>query len=175
MTDAGDGAAQAKMLALGELERAYRHELAALDALSPADLERPVWTGEGDGWRIRDLIPHYARWQRIAALAARRIAAGTEPPPEPEMLLRPFVGITESVDDLNQEWHAAWCDRPVADCRAELEAAHRELMDALAALPPARVVKDDGQLYRYFWQPGLNHFRQHRAHIEAALKETAAP
>ena len=32
-----------------------------------------------------------------------------------------------------------------------------------------------GAPYRYFWQPGLNHIRQHRDHIEAALKETATP
>ncbi|GAC1492855.1 MAG: hypothetical protein NVS1B1_10640 [Candidatus Limnocylindrales bacterium] len=160
-----------KQAAIDELELAYQEELARLDALAPADLDRPVWTGEGDGWRIRDLFAHYARWQRISALAARRIASGVEPPPEPEFLLRPFVGIDLSLDDLNGECHGAWRERPVVECRAELEAAHRELIAALADLPPHRVVKDDGKLYRYFWQPGINHLRQHREHIDIALKE----
>jgi len=164
-------AERSKKAALDELERAYQEEIARLDALTPTDLERPVWTGEGDGWRIRDLIPHYARWQRISALAARRIASGVEPPPEKEFLLRPFLGIDLSVDELNGEWHGTWRDRPVADCRAEFDAAHRELMAALADLPAARVVKSDGQLFRYFWQPGINHLRQHREHIDIALKE----
>ena len=46
-------------------------------------------------------------------------------------------------------------------------------MQDLRNLPAARVVKPDGEPYRYFWQPALNHLRQHREHIEAALKETA--
>jgi len=166
-------AQQAKDAALAELDRAYQEAIAQLDTLSPAELERPVWTGEGEGWRIRDLIPHYARWQRISALAARRIASGVEPPAEKDFLLRPFVGIGQSLDELNEEWHGAWRDRPVADGRAELDAAHRELMASLAELPATRVVKDDGQLFRYFWQPGINHFRQHREHIDTALKEAS--
>lgn len=168
-------AVRSKEAALDELERAYQEETARLDALTPAELECPVWTGEGDGWRIRDLIPHYARWQRISALAARRIASGVEPPPEKEFLLRPFVGIDLSLDELNGEWHGAWRERSVAECRAELDAAHRELMAALVELPAAQVVKDDGQLFRYFWQPGINHLRQHREHIDIALKEANRP
>lgn len=167
-------APRAKEAALAELERAYQEAIAQLDALSPAELERPVWTGEGEGWRIRDLIAHYARWQRISALAARRIASGVEPPAEKDFLLRPFVGIDQSLDELNAEWHGTWRGRPMADCRAELEAAHRELMASLAELSATRVVKDDGQLFHYFWQPGINHFRQHREHIDTALKEASA-
>lgn len=165
----------AKRAALGSLEQTYLETLDMLQGLSAAQLERPVFTGEGEGWRVRDLIPHLARWQRMAAQAAQLIAGGTEPPPEQEFLLRPFVGLAASVDEVNDRAYAEWRDRPVADQLGELQAAHTALMDALRVLPASRVVKDDGEPYRYFWQPGLNHLLQHRAHIEDALKESHRP
>jgi len=165
----------AKRAALGSFDQTYREVEDKLQGLSAAELERPVFTGEGEGWRVRDLIPHLARWQRMAAQAARLIAGGTEPPPEQEFLLRPFVGLAASVDEVNDRAYAEWRDRPVADQLSELKAAHTALMDALRVLPASRVVKDDGEPYRYFWQPGLNHLHQHRAHIEDALKESHRP
>lgn len=165
--------ADPKQRVIGEFERVYHEIETKLLALSAADLERPVFTGEGPGWRIRDIVPHLARWNRMATDAARKIAAGAEPPPEAELRLRPFVGITDELDTVNDKQFQAWREHPVAEAFAELNQAHSELMDALRALPAERVVKPDGEPYRYFWQPGLNHLRQHWAHIEAALKETA--
>ncbi|MDQ2951166.1 MAG: maleylpyruvate isomerase N-terminal domain-containing protein [Chloroflexota bacterium] len=165
----------AKRAALGSFERTYHEIEVKLQGLSAAQLERPVFTGEGDGWRVRDLIPHLARWQRMAAQAARLIAGGSEPAPEMDFKLRQFVGLSDSVDEVNDRAYAEWRDRPVADQLAELSAAHTALMDALRVLPAARVVKDDGEPYRYFWQPGLNHLHQHWAHIEDALKESHRP
>lgn len=163
----------AKERALADFERTHREMDARLRALSPASLTRPIWTGEGDGWRVQDLVPHIASWYRIAARAARLIAWGTEPPPEAEMRLREFTGIAASVDELNREQFGAWRARDRAECFTELDAAHAELLHDLRSLPAARVVKPDGQPYRYFWQPALNHLLQHREHLEAALKETA--
>ena len=163
----------AKQQAIGGLERGYHDIEAKLLDLSAADLERPVFTGEGTGWRVRDIVPHLARWNRMATDAARKIAAGAEPPPEAEMRLRTFVGISDELDTVNDKQFHAWRERPVDEAFTELNRAHSELMDALRALPAERVVKPDGEPYRYFWQPGLNHLRQHWEHIEAALKETA--
>lgn len=168
-------AATAKRAAIEAFQRAFEEMATTLQALSPAQLDRPVWTGEGEGWRIRDLLPHFARWQRMAAQAARLIAGGTEPPPEQEFLLRTFVGLPSTVDETNQKAHADWRERSLDEQLGEMRAAHSALIDALRVLPAARVVKDDGEPYRYFWQPGLNHLHQHRAHIEAALKESQSP
>lgn len=165
--------ADPKERVIDEFERVYHEIETKLLALSAADLERPVFTGEGPGWRIRDIVPHLARWNRMATDAARKIAAGAEPPPEAELRLRPFVGITDELDTVNDKQFQAWRERPVDEAFTELSRAHSELMDALRALPAERVVKPDGEPYRYFWQPGLNHLRQHWAHIAAALKETA--
>lgn len=170
------GAAEsAKRAAIEAFQQAFEDMATRLQALSPAQLDRPIWTGEGEGWRIRDLLPHFARWQRMAAQAARLIAGGTEPPPEQELLLRTFVGLPSTVDEVNEKAHADWRDRSLDEQLGEMRAAHAALIDALRVLPAARVVKDDGEPYRYFWQPGLNHLHQHRAHIEAALKETQTP
>lgn len=165
--------AEAKACALAEFERAHVEMEATLWALSSAQLALPIWTGEGDGWRVQDLVPHFARWYRIAARAARLIAGGTEPPAEAQMLLRTFTGITASVDEVNGAWFEAWRTKERDECFTELGAAHAELIEDLRCLPAARVVKPDGGVFSYFWQPGLNHLLQHREHLKAALKETA--
>ena len=165
-------ASEAKERALEAFERTYRDVEGKLRALTPEQRDRPVWTGEGAGWRVRDIVPHLARWNRIAVHAARRIGFGTEPPAEADMRLRSFTLITESVDELNGNAFRDWQARGHEECFTELNEAHTELIEALRVLPAARVVRPDGEPYRYFWQPGLNHLLQHWEHIEAALKET---
>ena len=163
----------AKTTVLGKFEYQYHEIESKLLALSPAQLDRPVWTDEGEGWRVRDLVSHLARWNQIGAAAARLIADGKEPVPEDEMRLRAFVGIPDDVDTVNEKQFKAWRDRPVAEAFTELNRAHAEFMDALVALPPSRCVRVDGQPFRYFWTPGAGHLQLHWEHIEAALKETS--
>ena len=84
---------------------------------------------------------------------------------------------TPGTDARNDANFHEWRDRPVPDALGHLLACHTHLMDAIRVLPPERVVKSDKpeDWYRYFWQPGVNHLRQHRSHIDAALRETATP
>jgi len=164
----------AKQQAIGAYERNYHDIECKLLTLSAEDLARPVWTGEGAGWRVRDIVPHLARWNRIGAEAARLIGTGKEPPPESEMRLRSFIGISDPVDDVNDAAFREWRDRSDDACFTELNAAHTAFMDALRALPASRVVKDDGEPYRYFWTPGAGHLQLHWEHIEAALKKETA-
>lgn len=165
------GAAQ--MTIIGKWEHQYHAVAGKLRVLSPAELERQVWTGEGTGWRVRDLMPHLARWNGIGAAAAQLITAGKEPLPEGEMRLRAFIGIADDVDAVNDEQFRAWRDRPSDEAFTELDRAHREFMEALRALPPSRFVKPDGEPFRYFWTPGVGHLQLHWEHVQAALKETA--
>jgi hypothetical protein len=158
---------------IAKFEDHYRDIEQKLLALSPAQLERAVWTGEGDGWRVRDVVSHLARWNRIGAAAAELIAAGTEPLPEGEMRLRAFIGLTDDVDTVNEKQFHAWRDRPIEEAFSELHRAHRAFIDALSALPPSRFVKADGEPFRYFWTPGAGHLALHWEHIEAALREPA--
>jgi hypothetical protein len=164
--------AEAKQKAIGAYERNFQDIESKLLALSTAELARPVWTGEGSGWRVRDIVPHLARWNRIGAQAARDIGAGKKPLPESEMRLRAFIGIADTVGDVNDAAFREWRDRTDEECFTELNAAHAAFMDALRALPASRVVKDDGEPFRYFWTPGAGHLQLHWEHIEAALKES---
>ena len=166
--------AEAKQAAVGLLEREYHEIERVFASLTPEQLERPVFAGEGAGWRVRDLIAHFAYWQTMSARTAEKIAAeGVTPDEETRMLV--FLGIEPGADARNDENFREWQERPVADALRHLLACHSRLMDAVRALPPERVVKSDApeDWYRYFWMPGLKHLRMHRENIEAALKESS--
>ena len=92
---------------------------------------------------------------------------------ERPMWLRAFIGIPDDVDTVNAKQFQEWRGRSVDEAFTELDRARSEFMEALRALPAERVVKPDGQPYRYFWTPGAGHLQLHWEHIEAALKETA--
>src|SRR3989442_9274456 len=121
---------QQEALALFDSE--YAQAIARLRGLSREDLGRPVF-GEGAGWRIRDLIAHWAMWQRLAANAAEKIAAGTPWPAEGSNL-RQFNGVAASLDELNAERQREFNARPLDECFAELEGAHGALMAGPAEL-----------------------------------------
>ncbi len=165
----------AKKNALAAFDQEWRELDALFRRLPDSDLERPVFTGEGPGWRVRDLIPHFAAWQERAARAARKVAAeGVQPGPEDRV--RTFLGIAESVDELNDATFRGWRARSVADLLTELEARHAELMAALASLTPKQLMAGEGpdDVYVCFRMPGLQHLRVHRAHLEAALTKEGA-
>jgi hypothetical protein len=152
----------------------FDHEWRDLDTffrrMSASDLERPVFTGEGAGWRVRDLIPHFAAWQERAARAARKAAAdGVQPKPEDRV--RTFLGLNETVDELNDATFSGWRARRVDDLLAEFGSKHTELMQALAGLTPTQLMTGDSpeDVYVCFRMPGLQHLRIHKEHIEAAL------
>lgn len=165
---------EAKQNAIGLLDREYDDLERLFVSLTPDQLERPVFTGEGPGWRVRDLLAHFAFWQTLSARTAEKIAAeGTLPDEENRILT--FLGVEPGVDARNGESFHEWRERPISEALEHLRACHSRLMAAIRALPPERVVKSDApeDWYRYFWQPGVNHLRQHREHIETALKEAS--
>jgi hypothetical protein len=134
-----------------------------------------VFTGEGAGWRVRDLIPHFAAWQGRAARAARKVAAeGIQPTTEDRV--RTFLGIAESVDELNEETFTRWRARSVPDLLAELGREHAALMAALAALTASQLLFGDSpdDVFVCFRMPGRQHLEIHRAHIDAALTKEEA-
>lgn len=60
------------------MERGWQDLDSRFAALSERELQREVFTGEGSGWRLRDLMPHFARWrerpvaEQLAELRAAR-------------------------------------------------------------------------------------------------------
>jgi len=168
--------AATKAEAIELLESAWADLDARFAALSDADLEREVFTGEGFGWRLRDLMPHFAFWWRLAARGARR-ATEIGAAPDKNTTLRAFVGVDAHWDTLNAENFGRWRERPVAAQLVELRSARDDLRAAIAQLPASLLLTDSADtdgIRGYIWQPALNHLRQHAEHITAALGKEGA-
>jgi hypothetical protein len=160
--------------AIGVIEREW-HELdERLDRAPDAAYDRAVFAGEGEGWRLRDLLAHVVFWQDLAARAAVRMTAENRKP-APDERLRDFVGEQRSADDINRDVVAAAQGRTVGEVRADLLAAHSRLIEALRACPDDLLFAGDGpeDLVRALYVPALLHLRIHREHIDAALNEGA--
>ena len=167
---------QAKRDAMALMEGGWRDLDARFAALTEEELARPVFAGEGEGWRLRDLMPHFAFWWRLAARAARR-ATEIGAAPDQNTTLRAFLGVDTHFDTLNAENFAKWRERTVAEQLAELRSAREDLRSALAQLPADLLTTGDAEtdgVRRYIWQPAVNHLRQHAEHIGAALARKGA-
>jgi hypothetical protein len=166
----------AKRATLEILDREWRDLDALFRGLTAAELERPMYSEDGPGWRVRDLIPHLATWQDPAARAARKVVAeGITPKPDDRV--RTFLGLTDTVDDMNDVTFRARRERSVADLLAEFRAKQDDLMKALAALRPEQLMNGDtvDDVFAAFRVPGLVHLRKHRGELATALaKEGAA-
>ena len=168
------GAVKSDAMAL--MESGWRDLDGRFAALDEHELERPVFAGEGEDWRLRDMLPHFAFWWRLAAIAARR-AVEIGSAPDQNTTLRAFLGIDTHFDTMNAENFANWRDCPVAEQLAEFRAARDDLRAAVAQLPADLLLTDDPEtdrIRRYIWQPAVNHLRQHAEHIDAALAKKGA-
>ncbi len=167
--------ARAKDEALAVIDREWRELDALFGSLSAEALEGPVFTGEGPGWRVRDLIPHVAVWQGRAAQAARKVVR-YHLQPGPEDRVRTFLGLTGTVDDMNAVTFREWRERSVGDLLAEFRRVHTDLMSALQDLTPEQLMNGERveDVYLCFRVPGLQHLRMHRAHLDAALTKKGA-
>jgi hypothetical protein len=162
--------------AMAVMESGWRDLDARFAALAADELERPVFAAEGPGWRVRDMLPHFAFWWRLAARAARR-ATEIGAAPDQNTTLRAFLGVDTHFDTLNAENFARWRERPAAEQLTEFRAARDDLRAALAQLPADLLLIDDAEtdrIRRYIWQPAVNHLRQHAEHIESALAKKGA-
>ena len=162
---------QEKQKAIGLLEREWHALDTWLRSLDQRQLDRPVF-GEGPGWKVRDILPHIAWWQELAARVAEKI---TKEGGAPTTSSRAFLGIEKTADELNAETFETWRERPMADRWDRWLRAHSRMMDAFRALTPDQLVQSEGGMEGmklHFAVPGLVHLRMHREHIEAALKET---
>ena len=167
--------ARSKEKALTEFDREFDSLRMLLRTLQPEALEKPVFTGEGEGWRVRDLIPHLAAWQGRAAQAARKVAAsGVRPGPEDR--IRTILGIAETADQLNQATYTEWHGRNLREQLTEMGKIHQDMMGALNGLTPELLMNGEGigDVFLCFRVPGLEHVRMHRKDIEAALAKEGA-
>src|SRR5258706_14408355 len=74
--------AAGKVAALKVLDREWRALDALFRGLTPAELERPMYTEDGPGWRGCEPIPHLPTRDGRAAKGARKVATeGVAPKP----------------------------------------------------------------------------------------------
>jgi hypothetical protein len=111
-----------------------------------------VWLGT---WGAREILIHISAWDREMAPALARIGRGEPPYP---------AGAYDDADAWNARFVEARSGAKPADVLADLEASHRELVAAAAALgeehfaagAPARGLLEG---------TGAQHYREHAAQI----------
>lgn len=136
---------------LQETSEAYGELREAVSGLDEAQV-RAVWLGT---WSVREILIHISAWDREMAPAFDRIGRGEPGYP---------VGTYDDFDAWNARFVDAGTHAGTPEILADLEAAHRGLVVAAAALgdehfamgSPARDLLDG---------TGANHYREHAAQI----------
>jgi hypothetical protein len=140
-----------KATLLREADEAFAELRRDVDGLSDEDMRR-VWLGT---WGVREIVIHISGWHEELTPALRRIAGG-EAPYAPG-----------TYDDFDA-WNARFVERKAGvkpgDALAELEASHREFVQAAAAVPD-RHFAPGGAAREPFEGAGAGHYREHAAQI----------
>ena len=109
--------------------------------------ERLGEVADADGMTVRDLLVHYAGWQRVAARRIGTRLAGGEVRPIEADDYNPLL-VT-----LGRQWsddEAVW----------EFDDAYRALVDAVRTAPEAECAPD-GWAYRYVERTAGSHYPEH--------------
>ncbi|MGH7316568.1 MAG: ClbS/DfsB family four-helix bundle protein [Candidatus Rokuibacteriota bacterium] len=140
-----------KATVLHEAGLAFTELHGAIDGLTDEEMGR-VWLGT---WGVREILIHIAGWHDEMAAALDRVAKGDAPYP------------AGTYDDFDA-WNARFVDRKAgmktADVLTEVDASHRRLIGAAAALPeplfvPGGAARDPVE------GAAAGHYREHAAQI----------
>ena len=151
----------------------------ALDAILLAfQMEREAWldlvqglsaeqlgTRPGGGWSVVDLLFHVGAWQENALRVARLQAEPGAPELEPDQGVAGVLGI--DVDGFNEEFMTALGDRSIDEAMAWSGEVHAQLVEALGALPPERLLGGTFEhgARRWYWRPAVVHPQEHRTEV----------
>ncbi len=141
---------------LAEEDAGWTELHALMDALTPAEAERPGYYLEG--WSAKDVLAHVGSWLAEAQVILERIAVGTYRPEEID------------VDSMNREFLEALKDVDLDTIRAQASAARTRMLQAWKALP---VLTPEAE----FWirKSGAEHYQEHLPRLRqwvAQLKST---
>jgi hypothetical protein len=140
-----------KATVLRDADLAFGELRGAIDGLSD-EVMRRVWLGT---WGVREILIHISAWHDEMAAALGRVAKGDAPYPP------------GTYDDCDA-WNARFVEQRVgvkpADVVADLEASHRKLLAAAAALPEA-LFGPDGAARGPLDGAGAGHYREHTEQI----------
>lgn len=126
---------------------AWRRIDAVVDGATPAELVRPGYTA--DGWSIKDLMWHVARWSEDTMRVLGEMRDGTwggEDPADAE-------GYTDRV---NREWFERSRTMELDDVRSAWYASRRRLLEAFGALEQ---ITPDAE--EWFEETGPAHYAEH--------------
>jgi hypothetical protein len=140
----GDVLTRAELLA--RVDRAWRDLRERVRHLGRARLAERTATG----WTYKDLVGHMAAWEEEAARGLRALRDGGEVP---------TFGSGAAVDAFNER---AVRERRLVGPEAildELEAAHRQLVRVIEALPEALLA--DARAQRWIAGNTYNHYAEH--------------
>lgn len=146
-----------------EEERDAWRPFEALDALSDADLDRPV--AGAHGWSGRDLMAHLAAWQDVALRIARELALGETAPTIAEIDADWEARGGEAV---NAELGEQWAALPLDELRDRARRIPGELRGYLTVVPESRWVKHERHMEAILGET-LDHYAEHEADLRAIL------
>lgn len=143
-----------------EADQAYGELLEAIGGLDDEAASR-VWLGT---WGVREILIHIAAWDQEMAPAFARLRHGESAFPD---------GVSyDDADGCNARFVAAKEGVKLADVLAGLDAAHRDLTAAAAALDEAHW--GAGAPARdLFESTGARHYREHAAQIREWRQDPA--
>jgi hypothetical protein len=140
-----------KATMLREADLAFGELRGAIDGLSDEDMRR-VWLGT---WGVREILIHITGWHDEMVVALGRIAKGDAPYAK---------GTYDDFDAWNARFVEQKAGVKTADVVADVEASHRKLAAAAAALPEA-LFAADGAARGPFEGAGAGHYREHTEQI----------
>jgi uncharacterized protein (TIGR03083 family) len=109
-----------------KLQAVRADTLRMMDTLADAEWTRPGVVGE---WTARDLVAHFISAERGMTKLAQRFAQGEMPKTAPDF----------NMDFYNRRQIEKRAGMTLAEIRAELEAAHRELLAFMDTLTPEQL------------------------------------
>jgi hypothetical protein len=89
-----------------------------------------------DGWTVKDILAHLARWEGELVTLLWQLSQG-------QNLDCVLVQDPLPVDELNQEWHDADRDRPLARILPDLEAVRRQTEKRLSEFSDEDLERED--------------------------------
>ncbi len=136
---------------IADLEAGYRELQQVVEGV-PDDKMATVWFGD---WSAKDILAHIASWDEFASLDLQRIGRGHMP------CLAAFK--EAEVNDWNGFLMRPRRLFPLPQVRFESQHCHKQLVDALSALPDA--VFAPGNMVFAFLAIAAAHYRQHAGGI----------
>jgi hypothetical protein len=162
-----------KAALLREIDDAWRELNAYLDSLTPEQMSE---IRDAVGWAVKDHLTHLMAWERAGAAFLQGKPRNEGLGVDKQIYLSGYSG---DFDPINAVVQQQWAALPVDEVRANLEAAHQELLRLIDALSDEDLLRamgtfapsvsgryDDRPVSDLLYGDTVDHFREHLAWME---------